>query len=96
MWIAVGGAGFELPGVEPFVVKEAGGVVAFVEILEDGGKDFGGFFREKDAFGGCFDELGARNGGEKGGGGEDVFVGGEQAFGGADDKRNYWGGKVAG
>lgn len=39
-----------------------------------------------------FEELAAADGGEKGGGGEDVFVGGEEALGGAYDERYDWGG----
>ena len=46
---AVGG-GFKLPRVLPLVVLEPGVVVAFIEVLEDGGEDLGGFFGEGDAF----------------------------------------------
>ena len=67
-----GGVGvFELPGVFAFVVQEFGVVVAFVEVFEDGGEDFGDFFGEGDAFGVGFEELAAGYGGEEGGGGED-------------------------
>lgn len=35
---------FEFPGVATFVMQEAGVVVAFVEVFEDGGEDLGKFF----------------------------------------------------
>lgn len=43
---------FEFPRVSAFVVEKAGIVVAFVEVFEDGGEDFGEFFWEVDSFGG--------------------------------------------
>ena len=66
-----GGGVFEFPGVFALVVEEFGVVVAFVEVFEDGGEDFGYFFREGDAFGVGFKELTAGYGGEEGGSGED-------------------------
>ena len=35
---------FELPRISALVVEEAGEVVAFVEVFEDGGEDFGELF----------------------------------------------------
>ena len=86
----------ELPGVAALVVQQAGVVVAFVEVFEHGGEDFRELFREVDAFGGAFEELAAADGGEEGGGGEYVFVGGEEALLGADAKGDDGGGQVAG
>ena len=77
-------------------MEEAGVVVAFVEVFEDGGEDFGEFFGEVDSFGGGFEELAAADGGEEGGVGEDVFVGGEEALLGADAEGDDGGGQVAG
>lgn len=74
----------EFPRVAAFVVQQARVVVALVEVLEDGGEDLGEFFGEVDAFGGGFEELAAADGGEEGGVGEDVFVGGEETLFGAD------------
>ena len=39
-------------------MEECGGVVAFVEVFEDGGEDFGDLFGEGDALGGGFEEVG--------------------------------------
>lgn len=71
---------FELPRVSALVVEQAGVVVAFVEVFEDGGEDFGEFFGQVDSFGAGFEVLAAADGGEEGGGGEDVFVGCEEAL----------------
>ncbi len=90
------GGHFELPGVAALVVQEARVVVAFVEVLEDGGEDFGALFGEGDALGGGLEELAAADGGEEGGGGEDVLVGGEEALLGADAEGDDGGGQVAG
>ena len=79
-WVCV----FELPGIFTLVVQETGVVVAFVEVFEDGGEDLGDLFGEGDSFGGGLEELAADNGGEEGGGGEDVFVGGKEALFGTD------------
>ena len=78
------GSLFQLPGISPLVVLETRVVVAFVEVLEDGGEDLGEFFGQVDSFGGGFEELAAADGGEEGGGGEDVFVAGEQSLLGTD------------
>ena len=86
----------EFPDIAAFVVEEAGVVVAFVEVFEDGGEDFGDLVWEGDAFGGGFEVLAAADGGEEGGGGENGFVGGEEAGGGADADGDDWGGEVAG
>ena len=43
-----------------------------------------------------FKELGADYGGEEGGGGEDVFVSGEETLGGTDDEGEDWRGEGAG
>lgn len=77
-----------------FVVGEVRGVVAFVEEFEDGGEDFGVLGGEVEAFG-CGEELGAEGLGEVGGFGQDVFVGGEEALGGADAEGYYCGVEVA-
>lgn len=73
-------------------MEQAGIVIAFVKVFEDGGEDFGDFFGEVDSFGGGFEELATADGGEEGGGGEDVFVGGEEALGGADAESDDRGG----
>ena len=86
---------FELPRVSPLVVQEAGVVVAFVEVFEDGGEDFRELFGQVDPFGGGLEELAAADGGEEGGVGEDVFVGGEEALLGADAEGDDGGGQVA-
>ena len=87
---------FKLPRVSAFVVEQAGVVVAFVEVFEHGGEDFGEFFGEVDSFGAGFEELAAADGGEEGGGGEDVFVGCEEALLDADTEGDDGGGQVAG
>lgn len=71
---------FQLPSIPPLVVQQARVVVAFVEVFEDGGKDLGDFFGEVDSLGCGLEELTAADGGEEGGGGEDVFVCGEEAL----------------
>ena len=76
-------------------MEQAGIVVAFVEVFEHGGEDFGDFFGEVDPFGGGLEELAAADGGEEGGGGEDVLVGGEEALLDADAEGDDWGGQVA-
>ena len=86
---------FELPRISALVVEEAGVVVAFVEVFEDGGEDFGELFGEVDSFGGGLEELAAADGGEEGGVGEDVFVGGEETLLGADAEGDDGGGQVA-
>ena len=83
---------FELPGVAAFVVQQPRVVVAFVEVFEDGGEDFGEVVGQVDAFGGGFEKLATADGGEEGGGGKDVFVGGEEALFGADAEGDYRGG----
>ena len=83
---------FELPRISALVVEEAGVVVAFIEVFEDGGEDFGEFFGEVDSFGGGLEELAAADGGEEGGVGEDVFVGGEEALLGSDAEGDDGGG----
>ena len=82
----------ELPGVAALVVQEARVVVAFVEVFEHRGEDFGDFFGQGDSFGAGFEELAAADGGEEGGVGEDVFVGGEEALFGADAEGDDGGG----
>jgi hypothetical protein len=78
---AVGAAAvFEIPALTLGVVFEARVVVAFVEVLEDGGKDFGVFVGEVDALVGAGEELVAAGGLEVGGVGQDVFVGCEEAL----------------
>ena len=73
-------------------MEEAGVVVAFVEVLEDGGEDFGDFFGEGNSFGGGLEELAADDCGEEGGSRENVFVGGEEALFGADAEGDDGGG----
>ena len=65
-------------------MAETGIIVAFVEVFENGGEDLGEFFGEVDSFCGGFEELAAANGGEEGGMGKNIFVGGEEALFGAD------------
>ncbi len=78
---AAGAGGvFQLPCVATFVVEQTGVVVAFVEVFEDGGEDFGELFWEGDSLRGGFEELATADRGEEGGGGEDVFVSCEQAL----------------
>ena len=86
---------FELPGVLALVVQEAGVVVAFVEVFEDGGEDFWELFRQVDSFGGGLEELTAADGGEEWGVGEDVFVGCEEALLCADAEGDDGRGQVA-
>ena len=85
---------FEFPDVASLILEKAWVVVAFVEVFEDGGEDFGEFFREIYPFGGGFEELAATYGGEEGGVGENRFVGSEEAGFGADDECDDGGGKV--
>ena len=87
---------FQLPRVSAFVVEKAGVVVAFVEVFEDGGEDFGEFFRQVDSFGGGLEELAAADGGEEGRGGEDVFVGCEETLLDADAEGDDWRSQIAG
>jgi len=48
---AAGAGGvFQLPCVSTLVVQQTGVVVAFVEVFEDGGEDFGELFWEGDSF----------------------------------------------
>lgn len=81
----------ELPGLGSAVVSEARVVVAFVEVFQDAGEDFGLFVWEVDAlawgleggsWAGCGGAcgLGFAVGGEEGGCAEDGFVGGEEAL----------------
>ena len=77
-------------------MKEAGVVVAFVEVFEDGGEDFRQLFREVDPFGGGLEELAAADGGEEGGVGEDVFVGCEEALLDADAEGDDGRGQITG
>lgn len=75
---------FEFPSVATFVVQKAGVVVAFVEVLEDGGKDLGELFRKIDSFRARLEELASTDGGEERGVREDIFVGGEETLFGTD------------
>lgn len=77
-------------------MQEAWVVVAFVEVFEDGGEDFWEFFGEIDSFGGGFEELAAADGGEEGRGGEDVFMGCEEALLDADAEGDDGRGQIAG
>ena len=86
---------FELPRISALVVEEAGKVVAFVEVFEDGGKDFGQLFGQVDSFGGGLEELAAADGGEEGGVGEDVFMGCEETLLGSNAKGDDRGSQVA-
>ena len=85
----------EFPCVAALVVQEARVVVAFVEVFEDGGEDLRDFFGQGDPFSAGLEELAAADGGEEGGVGEDVFVGGEEALLGADAEGDDGGGQVA-
>lgn len=77
-------------------MQKAGVVVAFVEVFEDGGEDFGELFGQVDSFGGGLEELAAADGGEEGGVGEDVFVGCEEPLLGAHAEGDDGRGQVAG
>ena len=83
---------FQLPCVPTFVVLQAGVIVTFVEVFQHRGEDFGEFFRETDSFGAGFEKLTAADSGEEGGGGEDVFVGGEESLFGTDADGHNGGG----
>lgn len=85
----------ELPRVAAFVVQQARVVVAFVEVFEHGGEDLWELVGEVNAFGGGFEELAAADGGEEGRGGEDGFVGGEEALFGANAEGDYGRGEGA-
>ena len=74
----------EIPARTLLVVGDLGRVVAFVEVLEHGGEDFGLFVRQLDSFARGFEELCSAGLGEVWRFGEDVFVVGEEASGGAD------------
>lgn len=76
-------------------MQQAGVVVAFVEVFEDGGEDFWELFWQVDSFGGGLEELAAADGGEEGGVGEDVFVGCEEALLVADAEGHDGRGQVA-
>ena len=93
---AVRGSIFELPAILPLVVEETRIVVVLVEVFEDGGEDLREFVRQGDAFGVRFQELAANDGGEEGGEGQNVFVGGEEAGFGADDYGDDGGGHGTG
>lgn len=82
----------ELPRIAALVVQQAWVVVAFVEVFEHGGEDLRELVGQVDAFGDGFEKLAAADGGEEGGGGEDGFVGGEEALFGADAEGDYRGG----
>ena len=86
---------FELPRISALVVQQAWVVVAFVEVFEDGGEDFGDLFGQVDSFGGGFEELAPADGGEEGGGGQDVFVRCEEALLDADAEGDDGRGQVA-
>ena len=86
---------FELPRISALVVEEAGEVVAFVEVFEDGGEDFGELFGQVDSFGGGLEELAAADGGEEGGIGEDVFMRCEETLLGSNAESDDGRGQVA-
>ena len=77
-------------------MEEAWVVIAFVEVFEDGGKDFGNLFGEAHPFGRGLEELAAADGCKEGRGGEDVFVGCEEALLRANAESDDWGGQVGG
>jgi hypothetical protein len=79
----------DLPRISPLVVDQPRIIIAFVEVFENGGKDFGLFVWEGDAFARRFHELASAGGLEEGRYTEDVFVSGEEALFAADDEGNY-------
>jgi hypothetical protein len=72
------------PTASLLIIVDGRSVVALVEILEDGGEDFGGFVGEFDAFAGGLEELCPDDVGEEGRFVEDAFVSGEESLFGAD------------
>lgn len=81
-----------LPRVAALVVREAGKVVALVEVLEDGAEDFRLLVGQRNALGRRVHVRGAQRLREKGTGAEDVLVGGKEALLGADDEGDDAGG----
>jgi hypothetical protein len=66
-------------------------IIAFVEIFEDRGEDFGFFVGEGDSFACRFHELASAGCLEEWWYAEDVFMRGEKSLFAADDEGNYWG-----
>ena len=85
--IAVGSV-FEFPRVSTFVEEQAGVIVAFVEVFEDGGEYFGDLFGQIDSLGGGLEKLTAADGGEERRCGEDVLMSCEEALLRADTEGN--------
>lgn len=90
---------FELPGVQAAVAQETWVVVALVEVLEDAGEHLWLFVGEVDPatgrVGGSCGGGGA-GGGKERGDAENVLVGGEEAFLGADGDGYHGRGGCAG
>ena len=84
---------FEYPGVALLVHLQAWEVVAFIEVFEDGGEDFGVFVGQPDAFRGVEEALAAEVV-EVGAACYDVFVGGKEALGRPDGDGNDCGVEV--
>jgi hypothetical protein len=72
------------PTASLLIVVDVGRVVALVEVLKDGGEDFGGFIGQFDAFACGLEELRPDDVGEEGRFVEDAFVGGEESLFGTD------------
>lgn len=75
-----------LPGVAALVVDKTRRVVTLVEVLEDGGKDLGVFFREGKTLAGGFHVLLPQNGAEERRLGQDILMSSEYPLLRADDE----------
>lgn len=63
-----------LPNIAALVVDQAWGIVALVQVLEEGGKDLGVFIREGDTLAGGFHVLLPQDGAEVWRLGQDILV----------------------
>lgn len=76
----------DLPCVSALVVDQSGGVVALVQVLEDGREDLGLLIRQGDALARGLHVLRAQAGSQDGRLGQDLLMGGKDACLAADDQ----------
>lgn len=76
----------DLPCVSALVVDQSGGVVALVQVLEDGGEDLGLLVRKGDALARGLHVLRAQGGSQDGRLRQDLLMGGKDACLAADDQ----------